>query len=157
MWLEDALTPHGLGDFARFVAWAEAAIGALLFSRRFAVVGAIMLVPMVVNILAVTTSMDWRGTPYVVSGFLAFNLWLLFYERNRLWPLVTDGTAPAVRFGPWGHDAPAVLGTILVLAGVPVYALAGWAGYATIAAGFLLLCMTPVWRRARERSTRLRR
>lgn len=146
VWLEEVLQPHGLGDYARFIAWSELLIGVMLFSRRFATIGAVMMVPLVVNILAVVTSMEWRGTPYVVSGFLVINLYLLWYDRDRLLTLLTDGPGgPA--YGPWVTDAPAVLGIGLCLAGPALHAVHPVLGYAAIGLGLFGLVVTPFFHR----------
>jgi uncharacterized membrane protein YphA (DoxX/SURF4 family) len=87
-WMEERLAQYGLGLWAQFVAWSQLLIGALLLSQRFATLGAVMLVPMITNILVVTISLEWRGTPYVNSVLLAMNLFLLWADRERLKPLV---------------------------------------------------------------------
>jgi uncharacterized membrane protein YphA (DoxX/SURF4 family) len=51
VWLEERLAQYGLGLRAQFVAWSQLLIGALLLSQRFATLGAVMLVPMLANIL----------------------------------------------------------------------------------------------------------
>lgn len=82
-WLEEALAKHGLGLFAQVVAVFQVICGALLMSQRYSLLGTIMLVPMNVAILAVTTSMNWVGTPYINAVFLSLNLLLLFMERQK--------------------------------------------------------------------------
>ncbi len=144
VWLEEVLQPYDLGAYARFIAWGEALIGVLLFSRRFATIGAIMMVPLLVNILAVVISMDWRGTPYVVSGFLVMNVYLLWYDRDRLFPLVTDGGG-GPSYGSWLPDVPAVVGIILCLVGPPLYAVAPILGYGSIVLGLAALSATPLF------------
>ena len=88
VWLEERLAQYNLGLWAQFVAWSQVLIGALLLSQRFATLGAVMLVPMLANILVVTISLQWRGTPYVNAVLLAMNLFLLWADRERLKPLV---------------------------------------------------------------------
>jgi uncharacterized membrane protein YphA (DoxX/SURF4 family) len=88
VWLEERLAQYGLGLWAQFVAWSQLLIGVLLLSQRFATLGAVMLVPMLTNILVVTISLQWRGTPYVNAVLLAMNLFLLWADRERLKPLV---------------------------------------------------------------------
>ncbi len=82
-WLEQGLAEYGLGLFAKVVAISQVICGLLLLSQRFAVLGAIMLVPMNVAILAVTVSMEWVGTPYINTAFLALNLLLLGMEYKK--------------------------------------------------------------------------
>lgn len=82
-WLEEALARHGLGLFAQVVAISQVTCGALLLSQRLGLLGAIMLVPMNVAILAVTVSMNWAGTPYVNAVLLLLNLLLLLMDRQK--------------------------------------------------------------------------
>lgn len=82
-WLEAALAKHGLGLFAQVVAVSQAVCGLLLLSQRFSLLGAVMLVPMNVAILAVTVSQKWVGTPYVNTVFLLLNLMLLWHEKDK--------------------------------------------------------------------------
>src|SRR5687768_14812442 len=58
-WLEEGLAKYGLGLFAQVVAISQVICGTLLLSQRFSLLGAVMLVPMNVAILAVTVSMKW--------------------------------------------------------------------------------------------------
>lgn len=86
--LERTLAPYHLAVYARFVALSELGIGLMLLVRRFATLGSLFLAPILANILVLTISLQWRGTPYVVSGFLVMDLALLIYDRSRLWPLI---------------------------------------------------------------------
>jgi len=88
VWLVEKLEPHGLALFGKFIAYSQIVIGYLLFNRHSAALGAVMLVPMLLNILVVTIALEWRGTPYVVAVFLAMNAWLLWTERERWLPLL---------------------------------------------------------------------
>ncbi|MDX1628991.1 MAG: DoxX family protein [Fulvivirga sp.] len=89
-WLEDALAPHGLGLFARFVAFSQIMVGLLLLTRRFATLGAIMLFPLLLCIMMVTISLDWRGTPYVNAFLLILNMSLFIKDYHKLKFIFTD-------------------------------------------------------------------
>lgn len=120
VWLEEELGKYGLGLYARFIALSQLGIGWLLLSGRFATLGAVMLVPMLANILVVTISLEWRGTPYVNAVLLSMNLLLLWLDRERLLPLVArPGTLPP-------HPAP--------LPGAPWWTPADWLAVASLAA-----------------------
>lgn len=90
VWLEEELAKHELGLFARFIAVVQIATGTLLLTRRFALIGAIMLSPMLLNMLVITLSLHWKGTPYVIAFFLVLNLLLLFDEFPRLKALISE-------------------------------------------------------------------
>jgi uncharacterized membrane protein YphA (DoxX/SURF4 family) len=87
--LEDDLAKYGLALFARVIAVMQVVCGTLVLSQRFSTLGAIMLLPMNLSILAVTVSMGWNGTPYVNGFFLLLNLLLLVYDWKKLIVLVS--------------------------------------------------------------------
>lgn len=121
VWLVEKLEPHGLALFGKFIAYAQIVIGYLLFNRRSAALGAVMLVPMLLNILVVTIALQWRGTPCVVGAFLAMNAWLLWNDRERWLPLLPPPITAA--------------GLALVCAAPALSALQHAAGWAASAAG----------------------
>src|SRR5687768_15588035 len=82
--LEEALLKYDLALFARFIAFSQIVIGWMLLTQRFATLGAVMLLPMLLNILMVTISQNWVGTPYVVSVFIMQNIYLLLYDFDKL-------------------------------------------------------------------------
>lgn len=89
-WLEAKLAQYGLGFFAQVVAYLQIVCGALLLSQRYSTLGAVMLVPMNISILAVTVSQQWQGTPYVNAVFLILNIMLLLYEWKKFRFLYSD-------------------------------------------------------------------
>lgn len=90
VWLIEQLEKHQLGTFAAFVAWSQIIIGFMLMTQRFARLGAVMLVPMLLNILLVTISQQWQGTPYIISIFLLMNMYLLLMDFEVLKWLLSD-------------------------------------------------------------------
>lgn len=90
VWLEERLAEHGLGMYARFIASSQVIAGLLLLTQRFATLGAIITFPLILNILMVTVSMKWQGTPYVNAFFLLLNVWLLIYDYHKLKFIITD-------------------------------------------------------------------
>lgn len=151
VWLEEQLEPHGLGLYARFIAWSELLIGLLLLSR-FATLGAIMLVPMLLNILMVTVSMNWRGTPYVISFFLLQNLFILIHDYPRWRFLFVDTETPPP--GLWrrqpGADLVSLVALAGVLAGPMLYGLAAWLSYTVISVALVTMALAAVWRPANQ-------
>ena len=88
VWLEERLEPHGLGLYARFIAVSQVIIGYMMLTLRFRTLGAIMMVPLVLNILMVTISQEWRGTPFVLAVLLMMVIYLLLMDIYRLLPLI---------------------------------------------------------------------
>lgn len=146
VWLEQALEPHGLGLFARFVAVSEAVVGAMLLTR-FATLAALMLFPMLLCIFMVTVSLGWQGTPYVNAFFLVLNLGLLLYDAPRLLHLVKDypGPAPAAscyrRAPRW--DAVWALGMAAFLGGMLLLESLGQPARYLIYTGLLAMIVVP--------------
>ncbi|WP_066838753.1 DoxX family membrane protein [Rufibacter ruber] len=140
-WLEERLAQYGLGLFAQVVAVSQVVCGALLFSQRFSTLGAVMLVPMNLAILAVTISQNWTGTPYVNAVFLLLNGLLLAYEHQKFKFLFSAApmSAPAATaldryragFWPWAMLAAALV--TLAVAPFNVQVLTNTAGLITFA------------------------
>jgi len=152
--LEGTLAPHGLALFARFVAVCEVGTGLLLLTRRFATLGAVMLLPMLLSILVVTVSLQWRGTPYVVTGFILLDLVLLLYDAPKLAPLLGERPRPipsAPRLSLRSHAAwLAGLGaSMLGLEAIRFPAASG--GWSLLVVAVLGLLIAADWRSARSR------
>ncbi len=90
VWLEERLAEHGLGMYARFIAGSQIVVGLLLFTQRFATLGALLCFPVILNIFMVTVSMKWQGTPYVNLFLLLLNVWLLAYDYHKFKFILTD-------------------------------------------------------------------
>jgi hypothetical protein len=90
VWLHDKLAEYGLGLYGHFISLSEIVVGFLLISNRFATLGAIMSTSIFANILAITISQNWAGTPYLVAWFLIWNITLLVYDWHKLKFILTD-------------------------------------------------------------------
>lgn len=155
VWLAERLAPYGLAYWATFVAWSQMAIGLMLLSRRWALLGAIMLVPLLTNILVVTISLQWRGTPYVNAVLLAMNLTLLVADRRRLMALITDrepGVSPRPGAGAvtWdGDDAAWLIAAGLCVAAVLLHPVNRYLTFGLSGAGLLLIAAARRWQAGR--------
>jgi uncharacterized membrane protein YphA (DoxX/SURF4 family) len=90
-----AETDHPVGLFFRFmedtgfwwdlVGWTQIVAGVLLITQRFATVGALILLPVVVNILAVNVSLypAFGATIYLTGVTLALTLFLVAYDYPK--------------------------------------------------------------------------
>ena len=94
-WLVEKLAEFDLGLYAEFIAIAQITIGFMLLTTRYKLLGGIMLVPMILNILMVTISQNWRGTPYVLAVLLLMNGYLLWQYRDYFKPLINESFAKA--------------------------------------------------------------
>ncbi len=153
VWLAERLAPYGLGLWAEFVAWSQVLIGLLLLSQRFAVIGAIMLVPMLANIFMITVSLQWRGTPYVNAMLLAMNAFLLWGERHRLKLLFIDddgfARSTVVRRRSPKLDLVVLAGIAIAVIGPSLHPLHRRAPYATAAIALILFAVAAWKGRAR--------
>ncbi|HEX7828280.1 MAG TPA: DoxX family membrane protein [Thermoanaerobaculia bacterium] len=151
VWLEERLAQYGLAFFARFVAWSQVGVGLLLLSQRFATLGAVMLVPMLINILVVTISLQWRGTPYVNAVLLAMNLVLLAADARKLRPLFTESPAsvpltPLVGVSPRA-DALVVAGLVCGAIAPMLYSVHRIATFTVVGLALSLFIAAAVLRR----------
>jgi len=120
MSLSKILAPHGLSLWGEFVAWSQVLIGFLLMSQRFATIGAIMSLPLILNIFVITVSLGFMGTPYL-NGFLIFlNLFLLAADYHKLKFLFMEDVSEfrhiPLRRNFWQVDLVWFAGLILCLA-----------------------------------------
>jgi uncharacterized membrane protein YphA (DoxX/SURF4 family) len=89
-YLIEELAKYDLGLYGQFIAFSQMIIGFLLLTNRFRVLGAIMLFPMLCNILMITISLNWNGTPYIVTFLLLLNLLLLLLDYHKLKFILSD-------------------------------------------------------------------
>jgi hypothetical protein len=87
----ERLEEYGLGFYGKFIAYSQVLIGYLLITTRYKLIGAVMLVPMLLNILMITISLEWRGTPYVLVFFLFLNVLILWHYRDFWYILLHEG------------------------------------------------------------------
>lgn len=90
-WLVERLEEYDLGLYAEFIAVCQIIIGFMLLTTRFKLLGSIMMIPMILNILMVTVSQKWAGTPYVLSVLFLMNLFLIWQYRDFFRPLIEEG------------------------------------------------------------------
>lgn len=93
-YLVEKLAEHGLGLYGQFISYSQIIVGFLLIHNRFRLLGSIMLFPLLLNILMVTISLKWNGTPYVVAFLLLLNVVLLLVDFHKLKFLLTDAAIP---------------------------------------------------------------
>jgi hypothetical protein len=90
-WLVERLAEFDLGFYAEFIAVCQISIGFMLLTTRFKLIGSIMMVPMILNILMVTISQNWAGTPYVLAVLFLMDLYILWQYRDFFRPLIDEG------------------------------------------------------------------
>jgi uncharacterized membrane protein YphA (DoxX/SURF4 family) len=151
--LELTLAPYGLALYGRFIAISEVGTGLLLLTRRFATLGALLLVPILVSIIVITTSLQWQGTPYLVSAFLLLAILLLLYDGPKLVGLIGDRPAWSTAAGEQGRRAGhwlAGLSAVLLVLGA-IRLESPTAPGVWCALGALILLIVADWRGVRRR------
>ncbi|MBD2716145.1 DoxX family membrane protein [Microvirga sp. STR05] len=147
------LAEHSLEIFAQFIGVAQLLTGLLLLTGRFALLGAVLLVPMWLNIIFLTWSQHWTGTPFLVTGFLVLNVGLLLHDYARLkWLLYPPAEAAVLRAQPLQTGPPPAeglwwLGIGLVVGGSLLYPVSFRLMQATMLAGLGLVLTAGLWLR----------
>jgi hypothetical protein len=121
VWLIEELEPYGLGFYGKFIALSQIVIGYLLVTTRYKLLGSIMMIPLIGNILMVTISLDWRGTPFVLGFLMALNLILLWQYRDFFRPMIDEGKS---RFDIKKREIRTRNGHLVWLAGLSLQFLA---------------------------------
>ena len=136
VWLEEKLAEFDLGLFARFIAYSQIMIGYMLLTLRYRTLGAIALLPMLLNIFLVTVSQNWAGTPYVLAFFLLLNIVLLIADAPKLLHLIGFRTTHApVVYAPLRFGLFWLAGLGLVLGSIPLSFRSPTAAYSLCVAG----------------------
>jgi hypothetical protein len=117
------------------VGWAQVIAALLLLWPRTAALGAVLYLPIIVNITLVTIGVGFTGTPVITVLMTLAALWLVCWEYDAWRGLM-----------PWGRDAhgtrtvhaapaptrtPSLRGRALVLRSAGAWALASLSAYAT--------------------------
>lgn len=77
-------TLYASGLYWRFIGIAQFVTGALLVTQRFAKLGAILFLPVIVNVFVITISYDFRGTPIITGLMLISTLFLIYWDWDAL-------------------------------------------------------------------------
>jgi hypothetical protein len=134
-WLVERLAEFDLGLFAQFIAICQIIIGFMLMTTRFKLLGSIMMIPMIVNILMVTISQNWRGTPYVLSVLLLMNLFILFQYRDYFSPILNETPE---RYPRRKKTRRTWLGHLVWLCGLALCFASIWVSYLQLPLAFVM-------------------
>ena len=84
------------GFYYEFIGWSQIIAAVLLLIPRTSHIGALMFLPIIVNISVLTSSVGFQGT-WVITILMSFaGLWLFCWEYDRLKPIIfqTRGEKP---------------------------------------------------------------
>lgn len=77
-------TLYESGIYWRFLGIAQFITGALLVTQKYAKLGAILFLPIIVNVFVITISYNFNGTPIVTGLMLLSTLFLIFWDWDSL-------------------------------------------------------------------------
>lgn len=83
------------GGYWQFIGWAQVLAGFLLMTQRFAKLGAVLNLPILLNVFVITISMEFGGTPFITGMMLLANLLLIGWHWGELRSLVNLPHLPA--------------------------------------------------------------
>ena len=77
------------GAYWNFLGLMQLTAGLLLLIPRTSFLGALIYLPIIINIFIIVTAMQFTGTPYVVGLMVLANLYLLFWDLDKVKRLVS--------------------------------------------------------------------
>lgn len=147
---------YSSGWYWNLIGWGQVVAALLLLVPRTAFLGAVLFLPIIVNVWAITLSVGFQGTGVVTTLMLGANLFLLAWEGDRLGgilkPLVDSrssvpGMPQAERAGWWMGAGAGFLLVFATRFPVPSWALP--IAFVGAGAGALLVLGSWLGRRAR--------
>lgn len=75
---------HSITPWYEFVGWAQVIAAVLLLFPRTATLGAMIYLPLIVNIAVITTAVGFKGTWLITIFMLLANVYLLFWDYDKL-------------------------------------------------------------------------
>ena len=72
------------GFYWNFIGFMQLLAGLLILIPRTTFLGALLYLPIIVNILVIVVSMNFTGTPYVAGLMLIGNIYLLLWDYKKL-------------------------------------------------------------------------
>jgi hypothetical protein len=82
------------GWYWNFLGWGQVTAAILLILPRTHFLGAILFLPILVNVVAVTWSIDFGLTGWITLAMLVANAFLLCWEADRVWPAMSAVLRP---------------------------------------------------------------
>ncbi|HYW31653.1 MAG TPA: hypothetical protein VE869_09120 [Gemmatimonas sp.] len=84
------------GGYWRFLGLSQVLAGVLLLIPATAFYGAVLFLPILVNVVVVTIAIDFKGTPVITVLMLLANLWLLAWDWPRWRAVLLAPDAPTL-------------------------------------------------------------
>ena len=77
------------GFYWNFLGFMQLLAGVLLLIPRTTFFGAILYLPIIINIFIIVVAMQFKGTPYIAGLMLLANLYLLLWDYKKLKRIVS--------------------------------------------------------------------
>lgn len=106
-------TLYQTGGYWQFIGWAQLLAGFLLMTQRFAKLGALANLPILLNVFVITISMEFGGTPLITGMMLLANLLLIAWHWGELRSLVNLPHLPATPDAEENTSIWAITGLLL--------------------------------------------
>lgn len=75
-------TLYRSGLYWKFLGLSQLVAGALLMTQKFSKLGALVFLPISINIFVITLSYDFNYTPVITAGLVLANIYLLLWDWN---------------------------------------------------------------------------
>ena len=76
------------GWYYNFLGFMQLLVTVLILIPRTTTLGALLYLPIIINIFIIVVAMHFTGTPYIVGLMLIANLYLLFWDYNKIKKIV---------------------------------------------------------------------
>jgi uncharacterized membrane protein YphA (DoxX/SURF4 family) len=76
------------GWYYNFLGFMQLLVAVLILIPRITTLGALLYLPIIINIFIIVVAMHFTGTPYIVGLMLIANLYLLFWDYNKIKKIV---------------------------------------------------------------------
>lgn len=103
-------TLYQSGIYWKFLGWGQLIAGLLLMTQLLSTLGAMMFLPIILNIFVITISYYFAGTPIITFLMLLANIYLLVWDWPRIKIAVLPGPPkfisedyPLMRLHQWAY------------------------------------------------------
>ena len=87
-WLHFFETMHQSGMYWKCIGVFQLVSGFLLMTQKYALVGNLIFLSIILNVFLITVSYSFVGTPYITGLMLLASIYLLVWDYKRLQPLL---------------------------------------------------------------------
>lgn len=108
-------TLYQAGLYWQFLGLMQLVAGLLLLTQRYALLGALLFLPIIANIFVITLSYDFGYTHLITGAMLLATAGLLVWDWNRLRVIINQPVLPLPSAAFYEHKLWEVVGGVLFL------------------------------------------